>query len=78
MDSDDHMHDLDLINIVGTMNNEEKTKYISKFISKKENTHYNIKVLCETSGLGNDGIDSLNVRALYCIYIDPSLLDNTQ
>ena len=35
MDSDDHMHDLDLIDIVGTMNNEEKTKYISKFISKK-------------------------------------------
>ena len=31
------MHDLGLINFVGTMTKEEKTTYISKFLSEKEN-----------------------------------------
>ena len=49
MDSENHMHDLDLIHVVGTMNKEDKTNYISKFLYEKENPHCNIKVLCATS-----------------------------
>ena len=34
--------------------------------------------MCETSGVGNAGIDSPNVCVVYRIDIDPSLLDITQ
>ena len=39
MDSEDHMNDFYLIHVVGTMTKEEKTNYISKFLSEKENPH---------------------------------------
>ena len=42
MDSEDHRHDMDLIHVVGNINKEEKIKYINKFLSKKDNLHYNI------------------------------------
>ena len=78
MDSDDHIHHSDLIRVVGTMTKEEKTKYISKFLSKKYNLYYNINVLCATSRVGNSGIDSPNVHVVYHIYISPYLLGVNQ
>ena len=39
MYSEDHMHDLYLINVVGNITNEDKTKYMSKLLSKNHNSH---------------------------------------
>ena len=72
------MHDLDLIHVFGTSTKELKKKYISKLLSKKDNPHYNIKVLCATRGVGNASIDSPNVRFVYRIDLDPPILDITQ
>ena len=78
MDSEDNMHDLDSIHVVGTMTKEQKNNYISKFLSKNDNPHFNIKVFCATSGVGNAGIDPPNVCVVCCIDISPSLLDTTK
>ena len=73
MDYEDHMYDLNSFYVVGSMTKKQKTKYISKFLYKK-NMLCNIKVLCATSGVGNAGIYSPNFRVLYPIDIAPYLL----
>ena len=78
MDSEHHRHDLDLIHVVRNINKEEKIKYINKFLSKKDNLHYNIKFLCATSNVGNAVIDYPNVPVVYHFDLDPSLLNTTQ
>ena len=78
MDSEYHMNDLDLINLIRTMTKEYKMKYFSKFLSEMDNPHYNIKVLCETSGVGNARIDYPHVCIVYCIDLAPYILDINQ
>ena len=41
------MNDLGLIHVVGAMTKEDKKNYISKFLSEKDNAHYNIYIFVQ-------------------------------
>ena len=46
--------------------------------SSNPNSQLDMRVLCATSGVGNAGIDSPNIRAVYRIDFPPSILDMVQ
>ena len=77
LDMDDDFKKVDILTLVGTLTKEEKAEYIRLFVngSSKENCSLDMRVLCATSGVGNAGIDSPDVRSVYRIDFPPSILD---
>ena len=63
-DDDVDLWERDVITLVGTLTREEKTHLINVFL---DNNETNLNVLCATSGVGNAGIDSPNIRAVFRI-----------
>jgi superfamily II DNA helicase RecQ len=79
LDSKEELYEVDTLTLVGTLTMDEKAQYIKHFMSSENTTtEYNIKVLCATSGVGNAGIDSPDIRAVYRIDFPPSILDLSQ
>ena len=80
LDMDDDFKKVDILTLVGTLTKEEKAEYIRLFVngSAKENCSLDMRVLCATSGVGNAGIDSPDVRSVYRIDFPPSILDFVQ
>lgn len=61
--------------LVGTLMKQEKVEYICLFVkgSSRPNCSLDMRVLCTTSGVGNAGIDSPDVRCVYRIDFPPSV-----
>jgi superfamily II DNA helicase RecQ len=74
-DNDDDLCGRDVVTLVGTLTREEKAHLINVFLDSNET---NLNVLCATSGVGNAGIDSPNIRAVYRLDFPPSILDISQ
>ena len=80
LDRDDDFKKVDVLTLVGTLTKEEKAAYIRMFINGSSNPQstLDIRVLCATSGVGNAGIDSPDIRSVYRIDFPPSILDFVQ
>ena len=80
LDGDDNCKKVDVLTLVGTITKEEKAAYIRMFVngSSNPNSTLDMRVLCATSSVGNAGIDSPDVRAVYRIDFPPSVLDFVQ
>ena len=79
-DCDDDFKNVDVLTLVGTITKEEKAAYIRMFIngSSDPDSTLDMRVLCATSGVGNAGIDSPDIRSVYRIDFPPSILDFVQ
>ena len=80
MDADPNFKTVDALTLTGILTKEEKAAFIRMFIngSSKEDSTLDMRVLCATSGVGNAGIDSPDIRAVYRIDFPPSILDMVQ
>ena len=79
MNSDPVMRSIDIISLVGTFTKEEKAKKIRSFVNGfYKHPELKLNLLCATSGVGNAGIDSPDVRAVYRVDFPPSILDIAQ
>ena len=80
LDMDDDFRNVDVLTLVGTLTKEEKAEYIRLFVngSNRVNCSLDMRVLCATSSVGNAGIDSPDVRAVYRIDFPPSVHDFVQ
>ena len=80
LDMDDDFKKIDVLTLVGTLTKEEKAEYIRLFVngSSRPNCSLDMRVLCATSGVGNAGIDSPDVRCVYRIDFPPSVHDFVQ
>jgi ATP-dependent DNA helicase RecQ len=74
-DNDDDLWNHDVITLIGTLTRDEKAHIIKTFLADDEPK---LSVLCATSGVGNAGIDSPNIRAVYRNDFPPSILDISQ
>ena len=77
-DKDDDLFLHDIMCIHGQLSKEEKASYIQLFLNPEHEEDQNIKVLCATSGVGNVGIDSPDIRAVFRLEFPPSLMDLSQ
>ena len=77
-DTDDELHEFDILSIHGHLTKDQKAMYIQTFLDPDHDDDRNIKVLCATSGVGNVGIDSREIRSVYRLEFPPSLLDVVQ
>jgi len=77
-DADDDLYMHEVISIHGNLSKVEKTKYIQFFLDPQHPDDANLKVLCATSGVGNVGIDSPNIRKVFRLEFPPSALDFVQ
>ena len=69
-----------VLTLTRNLTKEEKAEFIQMFIygSSKPNSRLDMRVLCATSGVGNAGIDSPDIRYFYRIDFPPSILDLVQ
>ena len=74
LDKNDELCHINIITLVRTFTKEEKSHYISQFLDNTDST-FNSQILCTTSGVGNAGIDSPSIRAVYRIDFPLSILD---
>ena len=77
-DRDDNLHKFEVLAIHGQLTKEEKSSYIQMFLDPQHPDDANIKVMCATSGVGNVGIDSPNIRSVFRLEMPPSLIDFVQ
>ena len=78
-DNDDDLHNIDIVTITGRMKREQKAEYLRTFLDENiQGNDINLRVLCSTSGVGNAGIDSPDIRAVYRIEFPPSVVDICQ
>ena len=80
LDADPDFKTVDVLTLTGTLTKEEKASFIRMFIngSSKADSTLDMRVLCATSGVGNAGIDSPDIRSVYRIDFPPSILDMVQ
>ena len=80
LDADPDVKTVNALTLTGTLTKEEKAAFISMFINGSSNTNstLDMRILCATSGVGNAGIDSPDIRAVYRIDFPPSILDMVQ
>ena len=80
LDKDPIHRSIDVLTLVGTLTKEEKAANIRLFLNGSviDTSTTDVRVLCATSGVGNAGIDSPDVRSVYRIDFPPSLLDVIQ
>ena len=77
-DEDDDLHMIDIIEVDGALTKVEKSFYIQEFLDPDEGVIDQNRVLVCTSGVGNVGIDSPNIRAVYRLEFPPSIIDFIQ
>ena len=77
-DGDDLLHQFEALAVHGTLTKEEKSAYIQMFLDPKHRDDLKIKVLCATSGVGNVGLDSREIRSVYRLEFPPSVIDFVQ
>ena len=77
-DKDDDLFLNDIMCIHGQLSKEEKASYTQLFLNPEHEEDQKIKVLCATSGVGNVGIDSPDIRAVFRLEFPPSLMDLSQ
>ena len=65
-DSDDDLYEFDILRLHGNLSRDEKAQIIDLFVNGSEATsHFKMmNVLCATSGVGNTGINSSEVRSV--------------
>ena len=78
LDEDDDLHLLDIIEVDGALTKVEKAFYIQEFLDPENEAIDLNRILVCTSGVGNVGIDSPNIRAVYRLEFPPSLIDFIQ
>ncbi len=74
-DRDDDLWEHDVLTLVGTLTKDEKGFLVNTFL---DDNSTKASVLCATSGVGNAGLDSQNIKAVYRIDFPPSILDIAQ
>jgi superfamily II DNA helicase RecQ len=77
-DHHDDLQNYDIITLVGTLKRQQKAMFINKFINMADTGDFKPQVLCATSGVGNAGIDSLDIRAVFRLDFPPSIIDVCQ
>ena len=77
-DADDNLHQFEVLSIHGHLPKLEKSRYMQMFLNPTHPDDKNVKVLCATSGVGNVGIDSPDIREVFRLEFPPSLLDIVQ
>ena len=77
-DHHDDLQDYDIITLVGTLKRQQKAMFITKFINMADSDDFKPRVLCATSGVGNAGIDSPDIRAVFRLDFPPSIIDVCQ
>lgn len=77
-DKDDKLFEKDVICIHGQLSKEEKSRYTQIFLNPELEEDESIKVLCATSGVGNVGIDSPDIRGVFRLEFPPSIMDLVQ
>ena len=76
---DDDLYKFDILRLHGDLTRDEKVQIIDLFVNGSEATsHLNVNVLCATSGVGNAGIDSSEVRSVIRLGFPHSILDMSQ
>jgi superfamily II DNA helicase RecQ len=75
-DHHDDLQDYDIITLVGTtLKRQQKAMFITNFINMADSDDFKPRVLCATSGVGNAGIDSPDIRAVFRLDFPPSIID---
>ena len=77
-DVEDALHQFDVLSIHGQLTKDQKACYIQTFLDPDHPDDKNIRVLCATSGVGNVGIDSKEIRSVFRLEFPPSILDFVQ
>jgi superfamily II DNA helicase RecQ len=77
-DADDHIYHNEVIVIHDQLSKVEKGTYTTFFLDPDHNDDFNINVLCATSGVGNVGLDSTQIRSVLRMDLPPSPLDFVQ
>ena len=77
-DKDDQLFLDDIMCIHGQLSKEEKASYTQLFLNPEHEDDKRIKVLCATSGVGNVGINSPDIRAVFRLEFPPSIMDFSQ
>ena len=77
-DKDDQLFETDVMCIHGQLSKEEKSRYTQIFLDPEVEHDKAIRVLCATSGVGNVGIDSSDIRSVYRLEFPPSIMDFVQ
>ena len=68
-----------MLRLHGNLSRDEKVQIIDLFINGSPSlSHLNLNILCATSGVGNAGIDSSEVRSVVRLGFPPSILDMSQ
>ena len=75
---DDTLYLDDTMCIHGQLTKEEKASYTQMFLNPEHEDDKRIRVLCATSGVGNVGIDSPDIRSVFRLEFPPSLMDFSQ
>ena len=70
--------DCDVLTLVGTQSRAQKASTINGFINGFDGVECNPDILCATSGVGNAGINSTDIRAVYRVDFPPSISDMSQ
>ena len=70
--------DCNVLTLVGTQSRAQKAATINGFINGFDGVDCNPDILCATSGVGNAGIDSSDIRAVYRVDFPPSISDMSQ
>ena len=77
-DKDDKLFETDVMCIHGHLSKEEKARYTQIFLNPEVEDDESIRVLCATSGVGNVGIDSPDIRGVFRLEFPPSIMDLVQ
>ena len=77
LDSDPHLRSVEYIDINGEMPKKEKTLKIFHFVNGND-PECDFKILLATSGVGNAGIDSKEIRAVFRLDMPASVYDLSQ
>ena len=70
-DADDHIYRNEVIVIHDQLSKVEKGTYTTFFLDPDHNDDFNINVLCATSGVGNVGLDSPQIRNVLRMDLPP-------
>ena len=78
LDEDDNLHLIDIIEVDGALTKVEKAFYIQEFLDPENEAIDLNRILVCPSGVGNVGIDSPNISAVYRLEYPPYMIDFIQ
>eukprot|EP00957_Ditylum_brightwellii_P198500 15128317-Ditylum_brightwellii.AAC.1 len=78
LDQHNDFQEIDILPIVGTHSKSQKAATIYFFINGRPQVQCKMNILCTMSGVGNAGIDSKDVRAVYRVDSPPLIADLSQ